>query len=502
MTLRMMNSERPAFSASYPVSLALSNGSVPVLYLSYTGTQTLQLTMTNVSGFPLLLPAQDDPPDEAGHHFRFTFQPGVLDNSQLGALTLAEAGWGLRAEADSSGGTILYVSSIAGQDFGPQSVIVLTLQNVTVATNATLSLTQVGMSYQLTNVQLEAQLRGKRTAFLQTVPESSGSAIVPPLWFGFNGSNTILNDGATPNALALLIANAADTGALTLTPSTSVNPTTFVLRFATEGSGENRPWSLGNVSQVQEITVTEPDSSWSVAANETTDVPEWIITTTNSTLPAGSSASFALSGIVSGMADGDATVFLDYYDLPGFADGQVTCFIRKGPAVLRGQKLAIGAVPGDAASALSVSGNVRASSFTLDNGERLAPLPIGTILMWYGDPVSIPTGWTLCNGKNGTPDLMGRMPMGAGDKYPLGSRGGREEITLTEENLPPHAHGYSKFFEGSNDWKSGGHDSPGNGTGGDLNDTTDYVGEAVPFNIVPPFTSVYFIMKFSNTGAD
>jgi hypothetical protein len=498
----MMNSKGPTFSASYPVSLALSNGGVPVLYLSYTGTQTLQLTMTNVSGFPLLLPAQDDPPDEAWHHFRFTFQPGVLDNRQLGALTLAETGWGLRAVADSSGGTILYVSSLAGQDFGPQSEIALTLQNVTVATNATLSLTQVGMSYQLTNVQLEAQLSGKRTAFLQTVPESSGSAIVPPLWFGFNGSNTILNDGETPNSLALLIANAADTGALTLTPSTEVNPTTFVLRFATQGSGETRPWSLGNVSQVQEITVTEPDSNWSVEANESSDLPEWIIKTTNSTLPAGKSASFALSGIVSGMADGDATVFLDYYNLPGFADGQVTCFIRKGPAVLRGQSVAIGAVPGGTAPGLRVFGNVRASSYTLDNGERLAPLPIGTILMWYGNPVSIPTGWTLCNGKNGTPDLMGRMPMGAGDKYPLGRRGGREEITLTVENLPPHFHYYGRFVERNNDWKHGGESTPGNGTGGTVNDITTDTGEAKPFNVLPPFTAVYFIMKFSNTGGE
>ena len=41
-------------------------------------------------------------------------------------------------------------------------------------------------------------------------------------------------------------------------------------------------------------------------------------------------------------------------------------------------------------------------------------LPIGSVIMWYGDTVAIPAGWSICNGTNGTPDLRDRFIMGAG----------------------------------------------------------------------------------------
>lgn len=33
----------------------------------------------------------------------------------------------------------------------------------------------------------------------------------------------------------------------------------------------------------------------------------------------------------------------------------------------------------------------------------------GTICLWYGNIASIPSGWALCNGSNGTPDLRNRF---------------------------------------------------------------------------------------------
>jgi hypothetical protein len=41
-----------------------------------------------------------------------------------------------------------------------------------------------------------------------------------------------------------------------------------------------------------------------------------------------------------------------------------------------------------------------------------SPLPSGTILMWSGTITTIPDGWALCNGQNGTPNLTGRFIMG------------------------------------------------------------------------------------------
>lgn len=40
-------------------------------------------------------------------------------------------------------------------------------------------------------------------------------------------------------------------------------------------------------------------------------------------------------------------------------------------------------------------------------------VPSGVILMWSGTIATIPSGWALCNGSNGTPDLRNRFVVGA-----------------------------------------------------------------------------------------
>lgn len=73
-------------------------------------------------------------------------------------------------------------------------------------------------------------------------------------------------------------------------------------------------------------------------------------------------------------------------------------------------------------------------------------LPIGTILPYAGDLNLIPDGWRICNGANGTPDLVGKVLVGAravtssSDDFVLDEEGGEKEVTLTEENMPPHYH--------------------------------------------------------------
>ncbi len=42
------------------------------------------------------------------------------------------------------------------------------------------------------------------------------------------------------------------------------------------------------------------------------------------------------------------------------------------------------------------------------------------ICIWYGDIVDIPSGWFLCDGNNGTPDLQNCLVIGAGDTYAPG----------------------------------------------------------------------------------
>jgi len=69
-----------------------------------------------------------------------------------------------------------------------------------------------------------------------------------------------------------------------------------------------------------------------------------------------------------------------------------------------------------------------------------AAIPIGGIIMWSGSVDSIPPGWALCDGRNGTPDLRDRFIVGAGGSYNVGNTGGRKEVTLTTSQLPTHTH--------------------------------------------------------------
>ena len=64
-------------------------------------------------------------------------------------------------------------------------------------------------------------------------------------------------------------------------------------------------------------------------------------------------------------------------------------------------------------------------------------LPKGSIIMFGGASADIPDGWAICDGQNGTPNLVGKF-IKAGSTS--GEEGGEEEIKLTSENMPKHTH--------------------------------------------------------------
>jgi microcystin-dependent protein len=67
-------------------------------------------------------------------------------------------------------------------------------------------------------------------------------------------------------------------------------------------------------------------------------------------------------------------------------------------------------------------------------------LPTGIIVMWNSTAASIPLGWQLCNGSNGTPDLRDRFIVGAGTTYAFGDTGGSASVTLAANAMPIHSH--------------------------------------------------------------
>ena len=51
-------------------------------------------------------------------------------------------------------------------------------------------------------------------------------------------------------------------------------------------------------------------------------------------------------------------------------------------------------------------------------------IPSGVIQLWSGSIASIPAGYVICDGANGTPDLRDRFVVGAGSTYAVDDTGG------------------------------------------------------------------------------
>ena len=76
----------------------------------------------------------------------------------------------------------------------------------------------------------------------------------------------------------------------------------------------------------------------------------------------------------------------------------------------------------------------------------------GMILLWSGSTGSIPSGFYLCNGSNGTPDLRDRFIVGAGGSYTVAQTGGSADAIVVSHNHtatststvtdPSHSHTY------------------------------------------------------------
>jgi microcystin-dependent protein len=101
---------------------------------------------------------------------------------------------------------------------------------------------------------------------------------------------------------------------------------------------------------------------------------------------------------------------------------------------------------------------IASCAFAITNG-----IPSGCIVLWSGTIISIPTGWVLCNGASGTPDLRDRFVVGAGSSYAVGATGGATTATLSTPNLPSHTHSISA--SGTTGTESVGHTHSGTTNG-------------------------------------
>lgn len=150
----------------------------------------------------------------------------------------------------------------------------------------------------------------------------------------------------------------------------------------------------------------------------------------------------------------------------------------------------------------------------LDVAQAVYAVPAGGIIMWSGSIGSIPTGWFLCNGANGTPNLQDRFVIAAGSGYAVAATGGSANAivvshthttTLTD---PGHSHtpsGGGSFVANNN---GGGNSAGGGGflTNAGTTGSTTSVGTGITVSTaaagasgtnanLPPYYALAFIMK-------
>lgn len=124
-------------------------------------------------------------------------------------------------------------------------------------------------------------------------------------------------------------------------------------------------------------------------------------------------------------------------------------------------------------------------------------MPVGSIIMYNGKAEEIPSGWAICNGENGTPNLLDRFILAS--TY-CGGTGGKSQITLSVSQLPPHKHRVAKSWYG----KSDNADDRQVVRWDETVDTNSQVwtgetGLGLPIDIMPPYYRLIYIMKVGTT---
>jgi microcystin-dependent protein len=97
--------------------------------------------------------------------------------------------------------------------------------------------------------------------------------------------------------------------------------------------------------------------------------------------------------------------------------------------------------------------NTMEASAAQGSDERYHTKIYGEVKLFHGNYYSLPSGWVICDGYNGTPDLRGKIPVGwsngwqeaAGeadlsDYQHIGRMGGKKLNNLIENQLPSHTH--------------------------------------------------------------
>ena len=112
-------------------------------------------------------------------------------------------------------------------------------------------------------------------------------------------------------------------------------------------------------------------------------------------------------------------------------------------------------------------------------------VPIGAIILWSGSTGTIPSGYSLCDGSNGTPNLRDKFIVGAGNTYAVGGIGGSADAVVVA-----HTHTGTTSTVGDHQHIS---------TLGDNNQQTQW-GSSGTYTVIQPGGGTYIAGRGANTS--
>ena len=201
---------------------------------------------------------------------------------------------------------------------------------------------------------------------------------------------------------------------------------TFTGTMDVEGQLLDGDGSFGSAGQV--LTSDGTDLKWDNSSN----------------LPAGSSAQVAITDVSSGtprllLSTGSGTQKdvlsnsnLTYNTSTQVITGKISTLSNHDTDDLSEGSTNQYFTTARARASVSATGDL---SYNSSNGQFSVSVPSafvsGMIILWSGNTGNIPTGFVLCDGNNGTPNLTDRFVVGAGAAYSPGATGGADSRTVT-----------------------------------------------------------------------
>lgn len=395
---------RAAFRGRYPFEFELLDDEAQdVLYISDTGVNTVDVTITNASPGPVTFKRLDagTSPSADHHHLELRFRPGTFRPRKARTLPVAVK-TGPSSAWEASNGPVPALDGVSSSLFlaftGTRDKVLAAGESLTVTLEYQSADGQLGsrgtnvvLGYRNVTAEspdhLELDVGGERIRSVDIISRTGRQVL--PLHVGFYGSNRVLNSAAagteaSASAGTLLVRmrntrpvdpDLPDKGLLAFRSINSPDVTSadratkFTVSFDVTGD-----WALTDSDKskavVLEWRVNRNGNNSTYQEGKRSDQGSSAIWTFNpdfDSLRPGEYIELKLSGLVTTAATGRANIYVHYEDVPGYWDGQFALAVEKSPLVFSGGRVGVARYPatdgeGNSSVDLAVANRIRSDS--------------------------------------------------------------------------------------------------------------------------------------------